>query len=86
MTRSPLFEHTVRVRLNAPHSRYHHATGTVDAHELERVRGKDKAISLRLDEGGHTIAFGDELELAGVDTPPGATSDNDSSGPSEAPA
>ena len=62
MKATPLFEQTVRVRLNAPSSRYHEATGTVDATELERLRGKDKALTLHLDAGGSTIAFADELE------------------------
>ena len=70
-----LFDLRVPVRLNAPGSRYHEATGTVDATELERVRGKDKALTLNLDDGGHTIAFGDELEVIGS-TPLGGTSDN----------
>ncbi len=75
MTRAPLFRTEVRVRLNAPGSKYHDHTGTVDATELERVRGKDKAISLKLDDGNTTIAFGDEL--VPVDsTPRGTPSDN----------
>lgn len=78
MTRSRLFEHPIAVRLNVPGSRYHDATGTVDAAELDRVRGKDKALTLNLDDGGHTIAFGDELEVIGS-TPLGGTSDNDTS-------
>jgi hypothetical protein len=58
----PLIPQLAHVLLNAPGSRYHGATGTVDAHELERVRGKDKALTLTLDDGTSTIAFGDELE------------------------
>jgi hypothetical protein len=78
----PLFEQTVHVRLNAPGSRYHGATGTVDATELERVRGKDEALTLNLDDGDHTVAYGDELEVVGS-TPLGGTSDNEVSPTSE---
>ena len=78
MTRAPLFRTEVRVRLNAPGSRYHEATGTVDAIELELVHGKDKALTLNFDDGNHTIAFGDEL--VPVDsTPRGTPSDKSQS-------
>lgn len=63
MTRAPLFRTMVPVRLNAPDSAYHGHTGTVDAHDLEEARKRDRNITLYLDDDSSTIAYADELEV-----------------------
>jgi hypothetical protein len=55
----------LRVRLVAPHSKYHGAEGLVDAAELELSRRRNTPVAVRLvdaDAPG-TVAFADELEV-----------------------
>ena len=63
MTRAPLYDQLVRVRLNAPSSAYHGHIGSVDAHDLDESGRRDSTITLRLDDGRSTIAYADELEI-----------------------
>jgi hypothetical protein len=81
-----LFDRSVRVRIQAPTSRYDRHEGTVDAHELRaaqcsRARKHPPALTIHFDDGCSTIAYADELVLA---DPWGTRTDNEDSHSPEA--